>query len=103
MKVNKLCKKKRNWNPLNWIKNFVGTLKGYSGCSRCGDSWWWKQSHIIQLTGGGIFPLCEECWNEIESKEKRFWILDLESQWSLSGPSDERSRAKIREALELFE
>lgn len=57
------------------LKNWWGRRKGFSGCGRCGDSWWWKPKHVTQyiaapagvenagsVIGQGCFPLCEECW-----------------------------------------
>jgi len=42
------------------IRNFVGNLKGVSGCMVCGDRWNWKKEHDI--ANFGAFPFCEECW-----------------------------------------
>lgn len=92
-------------NPVRIIKNFLGSLRGYSGCLRCGDSWSWKKDHSIPCDehGSGIFPLCEECWLKIDKDEKIFWVKELENWWQSMKPLNEENRLTIVNAIKTIE
>jgi len=52
------------------LRNFVGSLKGISGCGICGDKWNWKKEHIFPYEKGrGAFPICEECWRTASASQ----------------------------------
>ena len=77
------------------IKNWLGKLKGYSGCLRCGDTWNWKQHRDIPYAvskmreyadgspyySGGMFPLCKECYDEISPPQRYAYCRQLWSRW----------------------
>lgn len=53
-------------------RNVAGRAFGYSGCECCGDTWNWKEKHDTYYgPDGGVFPLCEECWQKLATPEKR--------------------------------
>jgi len=89
-------------NPLRIIRNLFGSLRGYGGCMRCGDSWSWKKDHTIPCKDGGIFPLCEECWSEISEEEKIFWVRELERKWRSQGIVYVYHRSKLDEAIKAI-
>ena len=65
-----------------YIKNSVGYTKGYSGCSRCGDRWNWKEKHVVPCGGAsGMFPLCEECYQECSPEERYHYCRELGKEW----------------------
>lgn len=63
------------------FKNLIENIKGYSSCSKCGDTWNWKKSHSIPFEGGGMFPLCEECYQSATEKEKISYATILINEW----------------------
>ena len=69
-------------------RNFWGTVNGFGGCMRCGDSWSWKPMQIIDyewisfgLGGRGMFPLCKECFQECEDEEVVGYCRALWNKW----------------------
>ena len=70
------------------LKNIRGKAKGYSNCSRCGDSWDWKEDHEIPYKRdaegrirGLMFPVCEECYQEISPEERLEYCIRLWKSW----------------------
>lgn len=67
---------------MSFIKNFIGSLQGYSGCSHCGGTWNWKKDHNIPYSdSGGMFPLCEECYQKLSPEERYDYCLELWRSW----------------------
>ena len=78
-----------------FVRNIVGKLQGYSGCSHCGGTWNWKQGHSIPtsiskvkaLADGtpyypsGMFPLCEECYRKLSPQERYSYCRKLWVSW----------------------
>jgi hypothetical protein len=82
------------------FKNMIGSWKGFGSCLRCGDSWWWKKEHVFEVTEShGIFPLCEECWQKIDSTEKAFWIKKLQDKWQQLHALDEEHQNILKLAI----
>ena len=64
------------------LKNTAGSAKGYSGCSCCGDTWNWKKEHSIPYSdSGGMFPLCEECYQKLTPQERFDFCRKLWISW----------------------
>lgn len=73
---------------LNFIRNWKGRRKGYSGCHRCGGTWDWKEEHSIPYAEGkGMFPLCVECYEELSPQERYDYCMELRDSWGR--PADE--------------
>ena len=65
-----------------WVKNVIGDARGYGGCDRCDDRWNWKKPHTIWYSdAGGMFPLCEECYQEITPQERYDYCKNLWIEW----------------------
>jgi hypothetical protein len=44
----------------------------YGTCKRCGTPWSHCEGHTTQINNAqGVFPLCEDCWSELETPEAR--------------------------------
>lgn len=77
------------------MRNNIGRLKGYGECSRCGGTWNWKKGHTIPYKASktrthingkpyypvGMFPLCEECYQECSPQERYDYCRRLWSRW----------------------
>lgn len=82
------------WGLFPDQKNRIGRMKGFGGCYRCGDSWYWKPQHVTTFntsTSGasGCFPLCEECWAALTPEERLPYYVLLMSRW-IDGPEEFR-------------
>jgi len=87
---------------MRWIKNFIGSLKGYSGCHKCGDAWNWKKEKCIPYSKGHfMFALCEECFNKASIDEIIWWYESLLNTYVKSRPIDYTPQKikKIRQTL----
>lgn len=76
-----------------WVRrllNFVGRRRGYAGCYRCGDSWYWKMAHSTQYTTHrGCFPLCEDCHRFLGHWSLRLPFYEaLWESWERQGADD---------------
>lgn len=68
------------------LLNLVGSIKGYSGCLICGDTWDWKKAHTIDYRAGhGAFPTCEECWQTCTDEEIIEAAILLSCKWREQG------------------
>ena len=69
-----------------WRRNLKGHAECYGGCRRCGDRWNWKESHTIQINPtDGMFPVCEECWNQIRTEERLYYarlLFEEHERWA---------------------
>ena len=86
-----------------FIKNRIGSFLGYGGCVRCRDSWWWKKEHNIPVHCGGMFPLCEECWQKTTRNEKIDAVKQLAVKWQREKPLDNYHTQLIQEAIKFVE
>ena len=69
-----------------WFKNMNGQGRGFSGCSKCKDSWSWKTEHTTYFhDGSGCFPLCEECWQQATRRDIIHYYSDVVWAWRRSG------------------
>ena len=51
---------------IRWIKNLIGSFKGYKKCQKCKDSYYWKKpARVFFDKGCSISALCEECFNKL--------------------------------------
>ncbi|GAH45424.1 unnamed protein product [marine sediment metagenome] len=67
----------------------IGRSKGYSGCGRCGGTWNWKEGETIYYSEGrGMFPLCKECFEELDEEEILSYCKKLMKCWIGMGSSD---------------
>jgi len=65
-----------------YIKNKTGDLLGYSNCLHCGDRWNWKSYHCTRFNDSeSMFPLCEECFQELPYREVLKYYHKLIQQW----------------------
>lgn len=56
-----------------WLKNEIGSFKGYSGCPNCGNNWWWTERRSIPYASEIITDeeqTIDEISGEIVSKKK---------------------------------
>lgn len=69
---------------------------GYSHCGKCETPWKFVRRHTTEIDNSrGCFPLCERCWQELETPEARLpFYAELWRSWvtqpmSLRSPVDE--------------
>lgn len=69
---------------LRWLKNYIGSFKGFGGCPNCGDSWGWKPSGFITYLPDEGLPsisfgvmICEECLEHPEALNVEQILKDL--------------------------
>lgn len=86
-------------------RTITGIAQGYGGCSRCGNTWNWKNGHSTPITvNSGLFPLCEECWSELTPETR---LPFYEAWWAQYGSPmspfsmDDIRRAVLTEGQEL--
>lgn len=89
-------RREHRWWPRS-LKNWWGRRRGFGGCMRCNDSWWWKPHHVTLYTdgpllpdgnhvaGAGCFPLCEECWVWLGTPKDRLPYYAALIHWWGSG------------------
>ena len=90
---------------IRFIKNLIGNLRGYSGCVLCGDRWNWKKYHLINYSSSrGIFPLCEECWNEVKDNKTAimYCVRKLVDEWIKQNPSNQAEYLDTLEEIRLY-
>jgi len=66
---------------------------GYGGCLRCHKTWGVAQMHDTQFReDSGCFPLCEQCWKELGTPDKRlpYYFELMESWYKLAKESQDR-------------
>ena len=66
------------------IKNWFGSIKGYGGCLRCGDTWDRKEGKKIlydEKESRLMFPLCTECFDELDEQKILFYCKSLLDKW----------------------
>lgn len=69
-------------------RNVIGIRRGVSGCMKCGDTWNWKKSHVLELDEDrGIFPCCKDCWKKMNPEEKLSCCRQLFIGWRIKDPS----------------
>jgi len=61
---------------------------GYGCCLRCERPWKFVKGHSTEYRDGrGMFPLCERCWTELCTPEKRLpYYRELWYKWERSDP-----------------
>ena len=73
---------------------------GYSGCGHCHRNWRICQSHGTKISGEeGVFPLCQECWEELSIEQRLPYYQALWNKWQEWGDSDEEEWERIEEAV----
>lgn len=74
----------------------------YGGCGRCGVRWNWAPSHQVEVTNeqysGGMFVLCEACWDECIPEERWFYHARRFEEWQARGHCP-YSRAELCKAV----
>lgn len=66
---------------------------GKSHCGRCWRPWGAVEGHSTvyldeQDYAWGMFPLCEQCWTELETPHERLpYYMDLLASWERDGDS----------------
>lgn len=67
---------------LGRLSHIVGS-PGYGSCHRCRTSWEFVLEHSTQYqTGSGCFPLCERCWADLGTPERRMpYYRELWNEW----------------------
>jgi hypothetical protein len=82
-------------HPLNWI----GRIRGYGGCLRCGDTWNWAEYHTTQYgrEGKGCLPLCRRCWRQLTPDQRLpyYYQLIYDVWWTDGGVWEEVSKAVL--------
>ncbi len=66
---------------------------GYGSCLKCKTTWVFVSGHSTQYSRAfGCFPLCEPCWVELETPERR--LPYYRQHWELWQESDSKSKAE---------
>lgn len=75
----------------------------YGTCLRCQMPWNAVEGHIISITPlDGMFPLCEECWSDLETPAARLpYYRQLWEEWCAEGYGDawEPIETAVKEGL----
>lgn len=73
-------------SPIATIERMIAP--GYGHCLRCERPWKFVEEHITEYHDGrGMFPLCERCWSELGTPEKRLpYYRELWYRWEESTP-----------------
>lgn len=75
-------------SALEDYRNVIGRKRGVAGCSKCGDTWNWKESHVLELDDErGIYPCCTTCWRKMTPEEKLSHCRQLLTSWKINDPS----------------
>jgi hypothetical protein len=83
------------------IRNFLGRMKGCSGCGICGDTWNWKKEHVVEYAEGrGAFPVCEECWRKAPEEAIIKAAVELGDLWLRDSPTSAYQQNKVNLMLE---
>lgn len=63
---------------------------GYSYCHKCKTTWVFVRGHSTKYSSsGGCFPLCELCWVELETPERRLpYYRQLWEEWRAGGDTE---------------
>jgi hypothetical protein len=88
------------------VRKFMGCLgviaaPGYSRCHRCGMPWKFCREHSTRYTDGqGCFPLCEKCWQELETPGNRLpYYRELWEEWNEQLEIDPERWEQIKSAV----
>jgi hypothetical protein len=72
---------------------------GFSHCLRCQMPWNVVDGHTLMVTEStGMFPLCEQCWDELGTSEARLPFLEqhvIEAQYR--HPEEESYEAEMQQ------
>lgn len=92
---------------------------GYGTCYRCDTPWCFTESHsttydrkfpprqgrepMRSTSSSGMFPLCEDCWQELDSAQARLPYYEALAQtWANAGYPDRLlTREHLLEVLEI--
>lgn len=71
-------------------------------CGRCGTPWPVANYHNTKFCEhGGCFPLCEDCWQELETPEARLpYYRELMKWWDETEVSATRDEAVFAAVME---
>lgn len=85
-------------------KNFLGRFVGFGECKCCHDTWNWKQPHTTEVNEArGVFPLCEDCWQELATPEEREpYYNELFDEWLRVAPHHIRVRIEQEDRPEAI-
>lgn len=60
----------------------IGRALGFGGCYHCGMTWNHVEGKTIYYSeGGGMFPLCEECFDKLSPEEIDPYIEQVVMSW----------------------
>jgi len=77
-----------------FIKNRIGSIKGFGSCPNCDDCWSWKKQNTVMYSDFSGVLICEECL----SKPQLLDIKRIEKKLSYYG-WDRLNIALVRTAL----
>lgn len=94
-----LCPKCARWSLRRWVfaHNFrlrrlshLFARASLSWCARCKTKWYWIESHTTRYADGqGCFPLCEPCWRDLKTPERRLpYYRGLWESWGTDHASE---------------
>lgn len=77
----------------SWAARLIGP--GYSTCYRCNRPWNICEGHTTSYANGrGCFPLCESCWEDLETPAARWPFYErLLADWEALGCAAEPEEA----------
>lgn len=59
---------------------------GFGWCYRCGESWKRVEPHRTAYSdSGGCFPLCEQCWSDLDPEARLPYYRMLWGNWLSNG------------------
>jgi len=63
--------------------------QGFGRCGRCARPWPICESHTTPYKEGyGMFPLCQDCWEELTPQERLKYYYQLCLEWSSFGANE---------------
>lgn len=73
----------------------------YGACFRCHTTWRFVDHHsTMYTTTAGCFPLCEECWQELGTPDRRLpYYEELMRRWADDLPVSVETVEQIRAAV----
>jgi len=74
---------------------------GYSHCKKCHTNWRFVKGHSTYVpgTGRGLFPLCEQCWEELTPEQRLPYYQQLYNEWKGEGYPIKYSWGKLKTAI----
>lgn len=85
---------------LQIAEQIKSAFPNFGTCYRCDFPWAIVRSHSTQYdVSWGCFPLCEDCWTELQAPEYRMpYYRELIEDWKKDGATDAETKWPLIEA-----